>query len=60
MAARLYAGYDVASGAATAVLFGLLWSVVFMVAWATRDRADGRSGRRHAKAVERSEPAPTS
>ncbi|HEY2949724.1 MAG TPA: DedA family protein [Micromonosporaceae bacterium] len=38
-AARLYLGWDSASGSVTAVLLGGLWTVVFMVAWATRDRA---------------------
>ncbi|MFJ6154896.1 DedA family protein [Micromonospora profundi] len=37
--ARLYLGLDTASGTAAAVLLGVLWTVVFMVAWATRDRA---------------------
>ncbi|RLP99312.1 DedA family protein [Micromonospora sp. CV4] len=39
--ARLYLGLDTASGTAAAVLLGVLWTVVFMVAWATRDRAVG-------------------
>ncbi|SIN08301.1 DedA family protein [Micromonospora cremea] len=39
--ARLYLGLDTASGTAAAVLLGVLWTVVFMVAWATRDRAMG-------------------
>ncbi|MDG4805195.1 DedA family protein [Micromonospora sp. WMMD1120] len=39
--ARLYLGLDTASGIAAAVLLGVLWTVVFMVAWATRDRAVG-------------------
>ncbi|MET8044601.1 DedA family protein [Micromonospora sp. NPDC005215] len=37
--ARLYLGLDTASGTAAAVLLGVLWTVVFIVAWATRDRA---------------------
>jgi membrane protein DedA with SNARE-associated domain len=37
--ARLYLGLDTASATAAAVLLGVLWTVVFMVAWATRDRA---------------------
>ncbi|MET8232565.1 DedA family protein [Micromonospora sp. NPDC005298] len=37
--ARLYLGLDTASGTAAAVLLGVLWTVVFVVAWATRDRA---------------------
>ncbi|MBG6064211.1 DedA family protein [Micromonospora ureilytica] len=39
--ARLYLGLETASGTAAAVLLGVLWTVVFMVAWATRDRAVG-------------------
>ncbi|MFC4020163.1 DedA family protein [Micromonospora sp. GCM10011542] len=39
--ARLYLGLDTASGTAAAVLLGVLWTAVFMVAWATRDRAVG-------------------
>ncbi|MEU7591346.1 DedA family protein [Micromonospora sp. NPDC049230] len=39
--ARLYLGLDTASGTAAAVLLGVLWTVVFIVAWATRDRAVG-------------------
>ncbi|MGC5017986.1 DedA family protein [Micromonospora sp. DT47] len=39
--ARLYLGLSTASGTATSVLLGVLWTVVFMVAWATRDRAVG-------------------
>ncbi|WP_030489083.1 DedA family protein [Micromonospora chokoriensis] len=39
--ARLYLALDTASGTAAAVLLGVLWTVVFMVAWATRDRAVG-------------------
>ncbi|MET8262294.1 DedA family protein [Micromonospora sp. NPDC005553] len=40
--ARLYLGLETASGTAAAVLLGVLWTVVFMVAWATRDRAVGK------------------
>jgi undecaprenyl-diphosphatase len=40
--ARLYLGWDTASEAATAVLLGGLWTAVYLVAWATRDRAAGR------------------
>ncbi|MCF0094524.1 DedA family protein [Micromonospora sp. MH99] len=40
-AARLYLGLETASGTAAAVLLGVLWTVVFLVAWATRDRAVG-------------------
>ncbi|MFI6268911.1 DedA family protein [Micromonospora zamorensis] len=39
--ARLYLGLDTASSTAAAVLLGVLWTVVFVVAWATRDRAVG-------------------
>jgi undecaprenyl-diphosphatase len=38
-AARLYVGWSSASETATSVLLGVLWTAVFMVAWATRDRA---------------------
>lgn len=43
--ARLYLGWSTASGTATSVLLGMAWTAVFMVAWATRDRAvgDGRA-----------------
>ncbi|MEH0826644.1 MULTISPECIES: DedA family protein [unclassified Micromonospora] len=37
--ARLYLGWSTASGTATSVLLGVAWSAVFVVAWATRDRA---------------------
>lgn len=40
-AARLYLGWSTASGTATSVLLGAAWTTVFMVAWATRDRAVG-------------------
>jgi undecaprenyl-diphosphatase len=39
--ARLYVGWSSASETVTSVLLGVLWTVVFMVAWATRDRALG-------------------
>ncbi|MFU8872650.1 DedA family protein [Micromonospora sp. SL4-19] len=39
--ARLYLGWSTASGTATSVLLGVAWTTVFMVAWATRDRAVG-------------------
>ncbi|GAA4577359.1 hypothetical protein GCM10023176_50700 [Micromonospora coerulea] len=39
--ARLYLGWSTASGTATSVLLGMAWTAVFMVAWATRDRAVG-------------------
>ncbi|MGK5741782.1 DedA family protein [Micromonospora sp. URMC 103] len=53
--ARLYLGLSTASGTVAAVLLGVLWTVVFMVAWATRDRAVGGPGRRPEPAPERSE-----
>jgi membrane protein DedA with SNARE-associated domain len=37
--ARLYLVWSYASEAVTSVLLGVLWTAVFMVAWATRDRA---------------------
>jgi membrane protein DedA with SNARE-associated domain len=40
-AARLYLGWSTASETLTSVLLGVLWTAVFMVAWATRDRAVG-------------------
>jgi undecaprenyl-diphosphatase len=40
--ARLYLGWSYASEAVTSVLLGVLWTAVFMVAWATRDRAANR------------------
>ncbi|MEU4775033.1 DedA family protein [Micromonospora sp. NPDC023644] len=39
--ARLYLGLSTASGSATAVLLGVAWTALFVVAWATRDRAVG-------------------
>jgi undecaprenyl-diphosphatase len=42
--ARVYLGWTYASEAVTSVLLGVLWTAVFMVAWATRDRAAGRAG----------------
>ena len=38
-AARLYVGWSSASETVTSMLLGVLWTAVFMVAWATRDRA---------------------
>jgi membrane protein DedA with SNARE-associated domain len=38
-AARLYVGWSTASETITSMLIGVLWTAVFMVAWATRDRA---------------------
>lgn len=40
--ARLYVGWSSASETVTSVLLGVLWTVVFMVAWA--NRAGGRRG----------------
>jgi Uncharacterized membrane-associated protein len=37
--ARLYVGWSSASETVTSMLLGVLWTAVFMVAWATRDRA---------------------
>jgi undecaprenyl-diphosphatase len=37
--ARLYLGASPASAVVTSVLIGVLWTMVFVVAWATRDRA---------------------
>ncbi|MFB6397299.1 VTT domain-containing protein, partial [Polymorphospora sp. 2-325] len=46
--ARLYVGWSTASETVTSVLLGVLWTAVFMIAWATRDRAvrkpDGATG----------------
>jgi undecaprenyl-diphosphatase len=39
--ARLYLGASPASAVVTSVLIGVLWTMVFVVAWATRDRATG-------------------
>jgi undecaprenyl-diphosphatase len=39
--ARLYVGWSTASETVTSVLLGVLWTMVFMVAWATRDRTAG-------------------
>ncbi len=39
--ARLYLGWSTASGTATSVLLGAAWTTLFVVAWATRDRAAG-------------------
>lgn len=41
--ARLYVGWSSASETVTSMLLGVLWTAVFMVAWATRDRAVNRS-----------------
>lgn len=48
--ARLYLGASPASAVVTSVLIGVLWTMVFVVAWATRDRAAGtaRAGARDA------------
>jgi membrane protein DedA with SNARE-associated domain len=42
--ARLYLGWNTASETVTAVLLGAMWPAVFMIAWATRDRASNGSG----------------
>ncbi|MFI1275008.1 DedA family protein [Micromonospora sp. NPDC020751] len=42
--ARLYLGLSTASGTVTSVLLGSAWTALFMVAWATRDRAAGGGG----------------
>jgi membrane protein DedA with SNARE-associated domain len=42
-AARLYVGWNTASQLVTSVLLGVLWTAVFMVAWATRGRAQKSS-----------------
>jgi undecaprenyl-diphosphatase len=41
-AARLYLGANPASAVVTSVLIGVLWTMFFVVAWATRDRAAGQ------------------
>ncbi|GIJ77450.1 undecaprenyl-diphosphatase [Micromonospora phaseoli] len=41
---RLYLGLSTASGTVGAVLLGAAWTAVFMVAWATRDRAVAAGG----------------
>ena len=43
--ARLYLGFSTASGTVTAVLLGLAWTTVFVVAWATRNRLADRDER---------------
>ncbi|SCF05676.1 undecaprenyl-diphosphatase [Micromonospora purpureochromogenes] len=42
--ARLYLGWSTASGTVTSVLLGVAWTAVFVVAWATRDRAVRATG----------------
>ena len=42
-AARLYVGWNTASQLVTSVLLGVLWTAVFMVAWATRARIENPS-----------------
>ncbi|MDQ7909651.1 VTT domain-containing protein [Phytohabitans sp. ZYX-F-186] len=42
-AARLYVGWNTASQLVTSVLLGVLWTAVFMVAWATRARVENPS-----------------
>ncbi|MEV1329994.1 VTT domain-containing protein [Micromonospora costi] len=55
--ARIYLGLSTASGTVAGVLLGVLWTAVFMVAWATRTRAAGGRGRPE-PAPDRPEPAP--
>ncbi|MEQ4304325.1 DedA family protein [Plantactinospora sp. B6F1] len=43
-AARLYVGWSSASETVTSVLLGVLWTAVFIVAWASRDRAVRAAG----------------
>jgi undecaprenyl-diphosphatase len=43
-AARLYLGANPASAVVTAVLIGVLWTMVFVVAWATRHRLAASAG----------------
>ncbi|TDC33632.1 DedA family protein [Micromonospora sp. 15K316] len=57
--ARLYLGLSTASGTIAAVLLGVLWTAVFMVAWATRNRAVGGPGRAPASAPGSEGPAAT-
>jgi undecaprenyl-diphosphatase len=52
--ARMYLGWTYASEAVTSVLLGTLWTSVFMVAWATRDRAEARRRRASREAEPRS------
>ncbi|MER7442989.1 DedA family protein [Micromonospora avicenniae] len=56
--ARLYLGLSTASGTVAAVLLGVLWTAVFMVAWATRNRAVGRSAPTPAPAAPSATSAP--
>ncbi|RKN18715.1 DedA family protein [Micromonospora musae] len=56
--ARLYLGLSTASGTIAAVLLGVLWTAVFMVAWATRNRALGGTGQPAAVAPRASENPP--
>ncbi|WP_083802203.1 DedA family protein [Micromonospora sp. ATCC 39149] len=42
--ARLYLGQGTASSTVTSVLLGVTWTALFMVAWATRERAVGAAG----------------
>jgi len=41
--ARLYVGWNTASQLVTSVLLGVMWTAVFMVAWATRGRVENPS-----------------
>jgi undecaprenyl-diphosphatase len=47
--ARLYLGASPASGVITSVLVGVLWTMVFVVAWTTRDRTLSLAGAARAK-----------
>lgn len=54
--ARLYLGWSAASGTVGAVLLGVLWTVVFVVAWSTRDRLVREAARADDRPPERVEP----
>ncbi|MEV0719375.1 VTT domain-containing protein [Asanoa sp. NPDC050611] len=54
--ARLYLGWSVASETATSVLLGVMWTLFFMVAWATRDDETTEKPPAYAESVP--EPAP--
>lgn len=43
--ARIYLGWSYASEAVTSVLLGVLWTVIFMIAWATRGQGMGNGDR---------------
>lgn len=57
--ARLYVGWSTASETVTSVLLGVLWTMVFMVAWATRDRTAGDEPAAPETAAGKGEPAAT-